>query len=195
MHPIVILAAGKGTRLGRALPKPMTELADGRTIIQQQRDNISAAFGSEPRVHVVVGYRADDLVEHQPDAVPVFNAEYDCSNTSKSLLLALRAAPMPGGVLWMNGDVVFDSLILDRAAGLMAADQSCLVVNTASVDDEEIKYTLDKSGMVSALSKTVRDGLGEAVGINYVSGSDRPALMRTNERSPRMNGAKAHAAR
>ena len=33
---VVILAAGMGSRLGRSLPKPLTELSDGRTIMQQQ---------------------------------------------------------------------------------------------------------------------------------------------------------------
>ena len=37
---IVILAAGMGSRLGRALPKPLTELSDGRSIMRQQHDNI-----------------------------------------------------------------------------------------------------------------------------------------------------------
>ena len=41
----VILAAGMGSRLGRSLPKPLTELSDGRSIMQQQHDNIRAAFG------------------------------------------------------------------------------------------------------------------------------------------------------
>ena len=43
----VILAAGMGSRLGRSLPKPLTELGDGRTIMGQQHDNIRAAFGDE----------------------------------------------------------------------------------------------------------------------------------------------------
>ena len=46
----VILAAGMGSRLGRALPKPLTELSDGRTIMRQQHDNIRAAFGTGARI-------------------------------------------------------------------------------------------------------------------------------------------------
>ncbi|NNH24255.1 hypothetical protein HLB09_14380 [Pseudokineococcus marinus] len=36
-----------------------------------------------------------------------------------------------------------------------------------------MKYLLDESGHISALSKQVVGGLGEAVGINYVSAEDR----------------------
>ena len=44
---IVILAAGMGSRLGRSLPKPLTELSDGRTIMGQQFDNVRYAFGRD----------------------------------------------------------------------------------------------------------------------------------------------------
>jgi choline kinase len=53
---IVILAAGMGSRLGRSLPKPLTGLADGRTIMGQQFDNIHNAFGKKANVSIVVGY-------------------------------------------------------------------------------------------------------------------------------------------
>jgi CDP-glycerol glycerophosphotransferase len=57
------------------------------------------------------------------------------------------------------------------------ADQSFICVDTATVADEEIKYTLDADGYIRELSKTVVGGLGEAVGINYVSGQDKAALI------------------
>src|SRR5690606_14156108 len=56
---IVILAAGMGSRLGRSLPKPLTELSDGRTIMQQQFDNIHQAFGRDVKVTIVVGYKLE----------------------------------------------------------------------------------------------------------------------------------------
>ena len=42
---VTILAAGMGTRLGRPFPKPLTRLADGRSIMTQQLDNVRAAHG------------------------------------------------------------------------------------------------------------------------------------------------------
>ena len=53
---IVILAAGLGSRLGRELPKPLTELSDGRTIMGQQHDNVRAAFGTDVTITTVVGW-------------------------------------------------------------------------------------------------------------------------------------------
>jgi choline kinase len=174
---IVILAAGMGSRLGRALPKPLTELNDGRSIMQQQRDNIHAAFGPDARITTVVGYRAETIIDRFPDATYVHNERYDQTNTSKSLLRALQATGKKG-VLWMNGDVVFDPRVLGRAISMIDADQSFVTVNTAKVSDEEVKYTLDAAGHIDQLSKTVVGGIGEAVGINYISRADKPAFMR-----------------
>jgi len=50
-------------------------------------------------------------------------------------------------------------------------------VNTSTVSDEEVKYTVDAEGFIKELSKQVVGGLGEAVGINYVSSTDKPTLI------------------
>lgn len=172
----VILAAGMGSRLGRALPKPLTPLADGRSIMGQQHDNIHAAFGHDARITTVVGYRAETVVDAFPDATYIYNDRYDQTNTSKSLLRALRATGR-SGVLWMNGDVVFDPRILGRALGYIDRDQSFVTVNRDRVADEEVKYTVDADGYINALSKTVENGLGEAIGINYIAPQDKRAFM------------------
>lgn len=178
---IVILAAGMGSRLGRSLPKPLTELSDGRTIMKQQFDNIHFAFGSAAQVTIVVGYKLEHIIEAFPHAGFVYNEQYDQTNTSKSLMRALQASG-PGGVLWMNGDVVFDPAALERASMLVARDQSFVSVNRARVADEEVKYTTDAEGYIKELSKTVKGGLGEAVGINYVSSTDKAVLLRQLKR-------------
>jgi choline kinase len=174
---IVILAAGMGSRLGRSLPKPLTELSDGRSIMRQQMDNIHQAFGADVQVTTVVGYKLEHIVEAFPDNSYVYNERYDQTNTSKSLLRALQASK-DSGVLWMNGDVVFDPEALVRAGDLVAADRSFVSVNTAKVSDEEVKYTTDANGYIKELSKTVVGGLGEAVGINFVARDDKAALIR-----------------
>jgi len=174
---VVILAAGMGSRLGRSLPKPLTELSDGRSIMRQQFDNIEHAFGTEAHVTIVVGYKLEHIIEAFPQASFVYNEEYDQTNTSKSLLRALQASGA-GGVLWMNGDVVFDPAVLDRAHAMVERDQSFVTVNTSQVSDEEVKYTTDDEGYIRELSKTVTGGLGEAVGINFISSAHKAILVR-----------------
>jgi len=178
---VVILAAGMGSRLGRELPKPLTELSDGRTIMQQQHDNIAAAFGNDVTITTVVGYKLEHIIDAFPDVEYVYNEQYDQTNTSKSLLRALKATGKHG-VLWMNGDVVFDPQVLVRVAGRVHADQSFVSVNTSTVSDEEVKYTVDAEGFIVELSKQVQGGLGEAVGINYISSRDKAAFIRQLQR-------------
>jgi len=173
---VVILAAGMGTRLARPLPKPLTELRDGRSIMKQQMDNLSKAFGDDFRVTIVVGFKLEAIIERFPEATFVYNEFYDQTNTSKSLLKALRASA-DGGVLWLNGDVVFDHQVLVRVKQHILDNQSFVVVNTSKVGDEEVKYTLDAGGAVAQLSKKVEQGLGEAVGINFVGVNDKRNLI------------------
>ena len=165
-----------GTRLAMPLPKPLTELRDGRSIMKQQIDNLKYSFGDTYRVMIVVGFKLEAIIERFPEATFVYNEFFDQTNTSKSLLKALRASG-DGGVLWLNGDVVFDPEILNRVTPLIEADQSFVVVNTSKVSDEEVKYTLDGEGFIDQLSKQVSPALGEAVGINFIAGSDKQALI------------------
>lgn len=172
---VVILAAGLGSRLGMPFPKPLTPLSDGRSILQQQLDNVRSCFGDQARVTAVVGHRADLVMAAFPDLLYAFNERFDRTNTAKSLLKALRASG-PGGVLWLNGDVVFDPGLLPEIQGLVRADRSFVCVTTGAVGEEEVKYRVDGDGFVTVLSKGVTDGLGEAVGINYIASSDKTML-------------------
>lgn len=173
---VTILAAGMGTRLGRPFPKPLTLLEDGRTILAQQLENIYEAYGADTKVQIVVGFKLDLILEAAPDVSFVYNERYDQTNTNRSLLKALRTSSA-GPVVWMNGDVVFEPAILKRMQANIDADQTVIAVNTSAVSEEEVKYTVTTDGMVNELSKTVVDGLGEAVGINLIAAKDKAKLI------------------
>ena len=173
---VTILAAGMGTRLGRPFPKPLTLLEDGRTILAQQLENIYEAYGADTKVQIVVGFKLDLILEAAPDVSFVYNERYDQTNTNRSLLKALRASGA-GPVVWMNGDVVFEPAILKRMQANIDADQTVIAVNTSAVSEEEVKYTVTADGMVNELSKTVVNGLGEAVGINLIAAKDKAKLI------------------
>lgn len=173
---VVILAAGMGTRLGRPMPKPLTALAGGRPILAHQIDGIRSAFGTSARITAVVGFKKEMIMEIFPWLSFTYNERFDTTNTAKSLLRGLRATG-PGGVLWINGDVVFDHRLLARVRPLIRAGESFVCVNTATVGEEEVKYTRGADGLIDRLSKTVRGGEGEAVGINYVSAADKALLL------------------
>lgn len=172
---IVVLAAGLGTRLGRPHPKPLTPLSSGQSIIRRAVDSFRATW-DDVAITAVVGFKLDLVIEAMPDICFVYNELYDSTNTSKSLLKALRLS-QSGGVLWLNGDVVFDPAVLPVLAARIEEGRSFVCVNTSSVAEEEVKYTLDDEGYVRELSKVVTEPLGEAVGINYVSAEDKAALI------------------
>ncbi|WP_247826369.1 NTP transferase domain-containing protein [Arthrobacter antioxidans] len=173
----VILAAGMGTRLARPHPKPLTELSDGRTIMQQQVQNLTSEFKKKLRLSIVVGFKLELILEHIPHASFIYNEAFDQTNTSKSLLKALRNSTK-GGVLWMNGDVVFAPEIVNYLRPFIEQDISFVSVDMSSVSDEEVKYTVDENGHIEQLSKTVEGALGEAVGINYISSKDKKKLIK-----------------
>lgn len=172
---IVILAAGIGSRLGNPLPKPLTLLKNGKTIMQQQIDNLMRFF-DEDAINIVVGFKKELILESFPDMTFIYNQFFDQTNTSKSLLKALKKNHRDS-VLWLNGDVVFDQEILKVLTPLMVANKSFVCVNTQKVGEEEVKYTLDDKGFIKELSKKVANGIGEAVGINFISSKDINTLI------------------
>jgi choline kinase len=174
---VVILAAGMGTRLGKPWPKPLTPLADGRSIMAQQLENVEKVFGQDARVTIVVGFKMEMIMEAHPNAAFIYNEVYDQTNTSKSLLKALRAS-QESGVLWLNGDVVFDPRVLERVQSRMREEKSFVCVNTSATSDEEIKYTVDSNGNINSLSKQVKNALGEAVGINFIGKGEKAAVIK-----------------
>mgnify|MGYP003111337030 FL=1 len=166
---IVILAAGIGSRLGNPFPKPLTPLKNGKSIMQMMIENIDKYF-SEHDVYVVVGFKKNSIMENFPQLAYVYNPYFDQTNTAKSLVRALKKCKGES-VLWFNGDVVFDEKLLENLQPHIEDDTSFVAVNTNFVGDEEVKYTLN-NGFIDQLSKEVKNGLGEAVGVNYISKND-----------------------
>ena len=138
--------------------------------MQQQIENLTAFFNPDD-IQIVVGYKKELIMETFPDMSFIYNPYFDQTNTSKSLLKALKKNRHES-VLWLNGDVVFDREMLSDALPLLAREASFVCVNNLECGEEEVKYTLGKSGFVDQISKQVKDGLGEAVGINFVAKSD-----------------------
>jgi len=157
----VTLVAGLGSRLGRPHPKCLTTLGDGETILARQ---IRLLRNHGLPVIAVVGFKLESILEAHPDLLYVYNPNYDTTNTSKSLLCALRRI-QGQDVLWLNGDVVFDDQVLTR---LLENTDSTVAVNSAQVGEEEVKYATDNTGYITQISKQVAQPVGESLGINIV---------------------------
>ncbi|MGZ3633161.1 MAG: phosphocholine cytidylyltransferase family protein [Parachlamydiaceae bacterium] len=168
---IVILAAGQGSRLGgHDLPKPLTTLLDGKSIMQHQITSLERYFSRED-ILVVVGYHKEAIMEAMDDLLFVYSPNYALENTSKSLLRAIKK--VREDLLWINGDVVFHPEILGKVVSLK---RNSMVVTVGDVGEEEVKYISDASGKIKEVSKTVKHGQGEAVGINFFTADSLPIL-------------------
>jgi choline kinase len=168
----IILAAGIGSRLGNPKPKPLTKLSTGEMIMERQINALKQVLSVDD-ILVVIGFKKDLIMEEFPELTYVFNNMYDRTNTSKSLLKALKKV-QGHDVIWINGDVVFDPDVLARLA---ASQSSVMAVNTASVGEEEVKYTVAADGSINAVSKTVTHALGESVGVNKIVSEDIPLFL------------------
>ena len=107
---ILILAAGKGTRLKeltRDNPKCLVKL-DGKSIIQYQLD-IFKNFNVEDIV-LIAGYKSEKL-EFLSKKI-ILNKKYDITNMLYSLFCAIDE--IKGDVLISYGDSVFDNSIIEK---------------------------------------------------------------------------------
>lgn len=179
---VVILAAGKGVRLGQGkdnLPKPLTQLSNGKSILEFQIETLSK-FISLKEINVVVGYHKEEIIQRFPAIHFVENNNFAHENTAKSLLKGIQ--DLDDDLLWLNGDVVCHSKAIEK---MLSSKQSAMAVNRSKVNDEEIKY-IAKDGYILEVSKEVKNGQGEAVGVNFVTKNDlsmfRKALERCGEK-------------
>jgi len=170
----VILAAGVGSRLGNPFPKSLSTLPSGERILGRQI-RILRELGLR-EIHVVVGFKKTLIMEEYPQALFRYNRIYYLTNTSKSLLSAIR--DLDDDILWTNGDVVFDPEVIKR---LLAVKGNAVAVDRKNCGEEEVKYRTDENGMITVISKQVEEAEGEAVGVNLVSRESLPALIEALE--------------
>ncbi|MDN5338069.1 MAG: hypothetical protein PWQ20_1139 [Thermotogaceae bacterium] len=160
----IILMAGIGKRLGRSLPKCLTELPNGETILDRQL-RFLRSFVDE--IIAVVGFKKEIIMEVQPDILYVYNQNFTQNNTAKSLLKAFEAIG-EDDVIWLNGDVVFKEVVLKK---IFEGPKNSVAVEFKKCGKEEIKFLLDDEGNIVKISKEIDidTALGEAVGINKLS--------------------------
>ncbi len=117
-HAVVILAAGKGTRMKSARPKVLHPLL-GQPMI---RYPVQAALASgADRVVVVVGHRAEEVEGALADLPVAFARQTEQLGTAHALMAAGEAlAGFPGPVLVTSGDTpLVSSATLQALAGAL----------------------------------------------------------------------------
>lgn len=161
MREAVILAAGRGVRLGAlGLPRPkgFIELG-GRPIIERSLDCLAAA-GVE-RVVIVTGHQADfyrQLAARRPGIELVHNERYADSGSMYSLYLARDR--VGSEFLLLESDLIYEG----RALETLATEKGdALLVSGWTQSGDEV-YVEARGDRLSGLSKRRTDLTGELIG-------------------------------
>jgi len=172
MHAI-ILAAGRGSRLAEhnpeARPKCLLELG-GRSLLERHLDLLHV-LGIR-RVDLVVGYEADQIVEHvaklhsRPQVAYHFNPRFQQGSVI-SLWAAQETLTQGSECLVMDADVLYHPDILKRL--IETENSNCFLFDGDFIPgDEPVKIAVRNGQMVEFRKKLeatlVYDSLGESVG-------------------------------
>lgn len=191
MTDLVILAAGRGRRLGALggrTPKWLLDVA-GATIAERQLEGVARAGPGVDSVTIVVGHAARAVsrlaAQVEPELTLVYNPEYERLNNWYSLLLAMRILDErePRGRLALfNGDLLADPdwfASFLRAACTATHDALIAVDTTRNLTDESMKVSA-RSGSPPVLERIGKLGIeapaGEYVGMLMVQGQARERL-------------------
>ncbi len=145
---IVILAAGKGTRMRSQTPKVLHTLA-GKPMVQHVLDTAS---GLQPdRTHVVIGHGAEQLREALAESTVQFAVQTEQKGTGHAVAQALEQLGS-GKVLILYGDVP----LLQRES---------LSKLLASVDEQHIGLLTVTLADPTGYGRIERNDAGDAVAI------------------------------
>jgi dTDP-glucose pyrophosphorylase len=149
VNKAVVLAAGKGTRMGELtehLPKPMLPLA-GKPMIEHILDRLGEAGISE--AFIVTGYRAEIIEQHLRD-YPMkltFERQQAINGTGTAALLARKFAGADPFLLTF-GDIICES---DDYSGISSINAAA-VLGVKHVDDPyQGAAVYEQGGVVSRI--------------------------------------------
>lgn len=177
----LIMAAGRGSRLGSATDERPKSLVDigGTSPLELQLDLLAERGVS--RVVVVTGYQhtmVSDAVAKSAmtrfDRTIVWNPFWGVTNVLGSAWMAREH--LDRAFVYLHGDTVFEASILDDL--LAGGDSPLLPIDVRACEPEQMKARV-VDGVVKRLSKELRatDTTGEFIGIAYFPESAVRALI------------------
>lgn len=129
---VVVLAAGKGTRMKSALPKVMQPLA-GRPLLAHVLGT-AAQLGARQRI-VVYGHGGDRVRHHFTAADIVWAEQAEQKGTGHAVQMALPQLAAQGRTLILYGDVPLTSVAtLSRLIATVADDNSMALITLVMSD-------------------------------------------------------------
>lgn len=172
MHTrVIILAAGKGTRMGADVPKPLVEVA-GRPMIEHLLESIEES-GIDERPIVVV---SPDSIEHFGTVCRDKRCEYAVQEeqlgTGHAAMSAREAANGAERVIVLNGDHPFISQeLLESLAALFDEQKPSIAMATTKVPNFKDDYS-----MFERWGRIVRDEVGRVMAIREAKDASEEEL-------------------
>ncbi|WP_423458063.1 NTP transferase domain-containing protein [Ottowia sp. VDI28] len=143
----VIACAGLGSRLGMGMPKCMIEVG-GKTLLSRLIETLQPLV---PRIHVVVGYREELIIEHcarhHREVIIARNPEFRTTNTAHSIRLG--STGMCSKVLYLDGDLIIEPSSLQSFVELAAKVPLLVGVTQAKSSQAVFVATHDEGGAPS----------------------------------------------
>lgn len=158
---IIILAAGKGERLlplTRNTPKPLLDMGNGNTLLEEQINRISES-GVIDEIVLVIGYLAEQVeakikshLNRNLKIRVIYNPFYDISNNLVSLWLAKYE--MDKDFLVTNGDNIFSydvfrDFVKENKNGIFLS-----VSEKKEYDEEDMKVIIEND-IIARVSKLI----------------------------------------
>ncbi len=178
---VIILAAGKGTRLyplTKYVPKPLLVISGNKRILDYQLEVLSS-FNEIDEVILVIGYKADAIEEYllkNKDKFgvrvkTVFNPFYDVSNNLISLWLG-SFFTRDSDFIITNGDNIFKKHVIEKL--LEQNDGIYITIDYKDKYDEDDMKVIIKDNSVFYVSKEIElDKVSaESVGIALIKGEE-----------------------
>ena len=162
----ILLAAGRGVRLGMDGPKCLVEIA-GRSLLERHLSNMAAA-GVTSAV-VVTGHGREAIHTELSRVSPTIEVEtvFNELFVHGSIVSLARAVERiaPAGGLWMDADVLYPSALLARLVA--SKHDNCVLLDGRSSEQGEEMMMAVKDERIHRIARRVGedwDLVGESVG-------------------------------
>ncbi|WP_437943330.1 phosphocholine cytidylyltransferase family protein [Sorangium sp. So ce281] len=178
----ILLAAGRGRRIGRDAPKCLISI-EGKTLLERHLVNLTESGVTD--LTIVVGFRHEMIEDALASLRPSLKIELvkNPRFTHGSIVsLHVAADRLSGGGLWMDADVLYPAALLRRLVS--SPHENCLLVDASSEESGEEMMVGVRAGRVLKIARRVGkdwDIAGETVGFAKVGPQGGRAMQRLLE--------------
>lgn len=163
---VIVLAAGKGSRMKSALPKVLHPIA-GKPMLKWATD--AAAASGAQNTHVVIGFEREQVVAGMRGEPVNFATQHEQLGTGHAVAQAMENVSDVDVVVITYGDVpLLRPATISRLAALAAQQQLVLLTEFLEVPDGYGRIVRAPSGVVQAIVEQ-KDATEEQQRINEVN--------------------------